>query len=64
VEPTVAELASSDCCRNLPTNSRIDGPFGPMSVEPSLVLVCDSNTGSCTRTATAASMDCRMSAAS
>ena len=35
---------------NLPTNSLIVGPFGPMSVEPSLVLVCDSKTGSCTRT--------------
>ena len=35
---------------NLPTNSLIEGPLGPMSFEPSLVLVCDSNTGSWTRT--------------
>ena len=39
-------------------------PPGAITEEPSFVFVCDSNTGSCTRTATAASMDCRMSAAS
>src|SRR5574343_1856004 len=32
------------------TNVRTDGPFGPISVEPNLVVVCDSNTGSYTLT--------------
>ncbi|OQB88497.1 MAG: hypothetical protein BWX86_02662 [Verrucomicrobia bacterium ADurb.Bin122] len=55
----------SRCCwRNWPTNWRIEGPPGPMSAEPSLVLVCDSKTGSITRTAMAATTDWRMSAAS
>ncbi len=37
------------------------GPSGPMSREPSLVFVCDSNTGSSTFTDTAAIMPLRMS---
>ena len=49
---------------NLPTNSFRLGPSGPTAAEPSFVFVCDSNTGSITRTATAASIDWRMSAAS
>ena len=52
------------CCTNLPMKSRIGGPPGPMSVEPSLVFVCDSKTGSITRTAIAATIDWRTSAAS
>ena len=36
-------------------------PFGDISREPSLVFVCDSNTGSCTRMAMAATMPLRMS---
>ena len=37
------------------------GPLGPMSREPRRVLVCDSNTGSSTLIATAATMPLRMS---
>jgi hypothetical protein len=39
-------------------------PLGSECVEPSLVLVCDSNTGSCTRKAMAPIMLVRMSEAS
>ena len=42
-------------------NLAIVGPSGPMSRLPSLVFVCDSNTGSSTFTDTAAIMPLRMS---
>ena len=40
------------------------GPSGPISFDPSFVLVCDSNIGSSTLTLIAAMTDVRMSAAS
>jgi len=43
---------------------RTVGPFGPISFEPSFVLVCDSNIGSSTLTLIAAITDVRTSAAS
>ena len=46
------------------TNERTEGPFGPISVEPNLVLVCDSKTGSSTLTETAETIDLRISEAS
>ena len=42
----------------------MDFPLGSISLEPNLVLVCDSNTGSITLTATAATIPARMSTAS
>ena len=54
--------ASSCCWTKVPMNWRIGGPPGPRSAEPSLVLVCDSKTGSITRIETAATIDCRTSA--
>jgi hypothetical protein len=48
--PVLVEVGVELCCTNLPMNSRIVGPPGPMWFDPSLVLVCDSNTGSITRT--------------
>ena len=46
------------------TKVRTDGPFGPISVEPNLVFVCDSKTGSSTLTAIAETIDFLMSEAS
>ena len=43
---------------------RTVGPSGPMSFEPSFVLVCDSNIGSSTFTLIAAMTEVRTSAAS
>jgi len=48
----------------LTKNTNTDGPSGPIFCEPSFVLVCDSNTGSCTFIAIAATIEARMSAAS
>ena len=44
--------------------SFIEGPSGPISLEPSFVFVCDSKIGSMTLTEIAATIDWRMSAAS
>ena len=67
-----ASATSGFLCRKLSnlvliksfTNDRTEGPFGPISVEPNLVLVCDSNTGSSTLTETAETIDLRISDAS
>ena len=45
-------------------NVRTVGPFGPTSLEPNLVLVCDSKTGSSTFMETAETIDLRISDAS
>ena len=46
------------------TKARTDLPLGSISVDPSLVLVCDSKTGSITFILTAATIPCLMSTGS